>query len=147
MAVKAFSIEDGNLATKPITTSQTRTYKDIDLSFANKLSGDLFKKTDAAAVKQSIKNILLTNRTEKPFRPTFGANLNRLLFSLDTELDKSEIEDLIVSSVAKFEPRAVISKIDINIQGDYNNVNITVFFRIISTNTIDQVNVSLTRLR
>ena len=36
MATRAFSIEDGNLATKPITTSQKRTYKDIDLSFKKK---------------------------------------------------------------------------------------------------------------
>ena len=75
MAAKAFSIEDGNLSIKPITTSQIRTYKDIDLTFENKTSGDIFKKTDAAAVKQSIKNILLTNKTERPFQPYFGANL------------------------------------------------------------------------
>jgi len=42
MAVKAFSIEDGNLATKPITTSQARTYKDIDLTFAKKTTGEVF---------------------------------------------------------------------------------------------------------
>ena len=47
MATRAFSIEDGNLATKPITTSQTRTYKDIDLSFKKKTTGDIFKKNDA----------------------------------------------------------------------------------------------------
>ena len=77
MATRAFSIEDGNLATKSILTTQKRTYKDIDLSFAKKTTGEIFKKTDAAAVKQAVKNVLLTSRLEKPFNPDFGAGLNR----------------------------------------------------------------------
>ena len=44
MATRAFSIEDGNLATKSILTTQKRTYKDIDLSFAKKTTGEIFKK-------------------------------------------------------------------------------------------------------
>ena len=36
MPAKAYSLEDGNLSNKPIITSQTRTYNDIDLSFKKK---------------------------------------------------------------------------------------------------------------
>ena len=79
---KVFSIEDGNLTKVPLTSSVTRLYKDIDLTFAKKSSGDIFKKTDAAAVKQSVKNILMTNPTEKPFDPYFGGGLNEFLFTL-----------------------------------------------------------------
>lgn len=147
MPTKAFSIEDGNLSTKPITTSQTRTYKDIDLTFAKKATGDVYKKNDTAAVKQSIKNILMTNRTEKPFSPTFGGDLNRYLFSLDTEFDEYEIEDAVISSLAKFEPRARVTKIDSIISPDYNSVSITIQFRVLSTSTNEQITLSLTRLR
>ena len=76
---RVFSQEDGNLDTTPITTTRTKTYKDIDLTFTARTMGDLFKKTDAAAVKQSIKNILMTNATEKPFEPYFGGDLNSFL--------------------------------------------------------------------
>ena len=147
MATRAFSIEDGNLATKPITTSQTRTYKDIDLSFKKKTTGDIFKKNDAESVKQAIKNILLTNRTEKPFNPRFGGDLNRFLFSLDTEFDEFEIEDAVISAVAKFEPRARVTKIDSVISPDFNSVNITIQFQVLSTSTNEQLTLSLTRLR
>lgn len=147
MATRAFSIEDGNLATKPITTSQTRTYKDIDLSFAKKTTGDIFKKNDAESVKQAIKNILLTNRTEKPFSPRFGGDLNRFLFSLDTEFDEYEIEDAVISAIAKFEPRARVTKIDSVISPDYNSVSITIQFQVLSTSTNEQLTLSLTRLR
>lgn len=147
MPTRAFSVEDGNLAVKPIITSQTRTYNDIDLSFAKKTTGDIFKKNDAAAVKQSIKNILLTNRTEKPFAPNFGGDLNRFLFSLDTEFDEFEIEDMVVSSIAKSEPRARVTKVESNIAGDYNSVDIIITFQVVSTSQTEQLNISLTRLR
>jgi len=78
MPTRAFSIEDGNLGSKTILTSRAKSSKDIDLSFAKKGSGDVFKKEDAAAVKQAVKNLLLTNFSEKPFLPRFGGNLNSL---------------------------------------------------------------------
>ena len=147
MPTKAFSLEDGNLATKPIVTSQTRTYNDIDLSFKKKTTGDVFKKTDAAAVKQSIKNILLTNRFEKPFSPYFGGDLGRFLFSLDTEFDEEDVRDRVISAVSNFEPRASIRRVNVEIAPDFNSVLVDVVFQIIATEEIDTLTVSLTRLR
>lgn len=147
MPTRAYSIEDGNLATKSIVTSQTRTYTDIDLSFQKKTSGEVFKKTDAASVKQAIKNILLTNRTEKPFNPRFGTNLNNFLFNLDTDFDEFELEDMIISSLAKNEPRARVLDIKSVLISDFNTVSVTIQFQIVSTEIVDQVTLSLTRLR
>ena len=147
MPTKAFSLEDGNLATKPIVTSQTKTYNDIDLSFKKKTTGDVFKKTDAAAVKQSIKNILLTNRFEKPFSPYFGGDLGRFLFSLDTEFDEEDVRDRVISAVSNFEPRASIRKVNVEIAPDFNSVLVDVVFQIIATEEVDTLTVSLTRLR
>lgn len=147
MPTKAFSLEDGNLATKPIVTSQTKTYNDIDLSFKKKTTGDVFKKTDAAAVKQSIKNILLTNRFEKPFSPYFGGDLGRFLFSLDTEFDEEDVRDRVISAVSNFEPRASIRRVNVEIAPDFNSVLVDVVFQIIATEEVDTLTVSLTRLR
>ena len=71
---RVFSQEDGNLSTRSIITSRTKSYADIDLTFTRKPGTvtDIYKKTDAAAVKQSVKNILMTNRVEKPFLPYYG---------------------------------------------------------------------------
>lgn len=147
MPTRAYSVEDGNLATKSIVTSQSRTYTDIDLSFQKKTTGDIFKKTDAASVKQAIKNILLTNRTEKPFNPNFGGDLNKFLFSLDTEFDEYEIEDAIITTLAANEPRVRVLKIDPVLSPDFNSVNVTIKFQVLSTSTIEQISLSLTRLR
>ena len=79
---RVLSTEDGNLSSSNIISSRTKDYSDVDLSFVPKPNGDIFKKTDAAAVKQSVKNIILTNHFEKPFLPFFGGNVRSLLFEL-----------------------------------------------------------------
>jgi len=147
MAAKAFSIEDGNLSNKSIITSRSRLYQDIDLSFAKRSSGDIFKKTDAAAVKQSIKNLLLTNKREKPFNPTFGTNLNSLLFHTSEEFDEIEVKSFIANAIKNHEPRAILRDIYVSIEEEYYTANITIIFQVISTQEVVQLNVSLARLR
>ena len=105
---RVFSTEDGNLQTASILTSRIKTYSDIDLTFARKSNNDVFKKNDAAAVKQAVKNLLLTNFGDKPFEPFFGGNLNAFLFNLDTEFDNEDIEDAVAQALANHEPRAIL---------------------------------------
>ena len=52
MATK-LSTEDGNLSVSAITGTRTRVYKDIDLTFANKPSGEIFKKESCSCGKAS----------------------------------------------------------------------------------------------
>lgn len=144
---KAFSIEDGNLSNRPISSTIARRYKDIDLTFLNRPSGDLYKKTDAAAVKQSIKNLLLTNRTEKPFKPIYGGNLNSILFDLSEGYDELGIKESISLAVGNYEPRARVLEVNSIINPDFNSIQITVIFQMVTTLQIETVQVSLTRLR
>ena len=147
MPSRAFSIEDGNIGNKSILTSRREEYLDIDLSFAKKGSGDIFKKSSAAAVKQAVRNLLLTNFAEKPFLPRFGADLNSMLFRLSSDIDDDTLEDDIIKAIETFEPRARVLNIKSNISPDTNEVNITVTFQIINTSEEAFVDVSLTRLR
>ena len=147
MPTRAFSIEDGNLGSKTILTSRTKSSEDIDLSFAARPSGDIFKKTDAAAVKQAVKNLLLTNFSEKPFLPRFGGNLNSLLFALNTDIDDEDLEEQIISAIETYEPRARVTNISSNVNDDQHQVKVTVTFRIINTNETVTTNIDLTRLR
>lgn len=147
MVTKAFSIEDGNLNKAAIVTARSKLYSDIDLSFENKPSGDIYKKVDAAAVKQSVKNILLTNHGEKPFKPLFGANLRGLLFELSSPTLEEDLNAAIRVAIANHEPRAIVQRIIVRSQPDYNSIWVTVEFRIINTTETVSVEVDLTRLR
>lgn len=147
MVARAFSVEDGNTNSKSINVARQKIYKDIDLTFAKRPDNDVYRKNDAAAVKQSVKNILLTNYAEKPFVPEFGANLNDFLFNLDTEFDDDLIEEAIVQAINDYEPRAQVLNVNVNTNGDYHEVTATVTFRVISTNDTVTIELDLTRLR
>ena len=144
---RVFSIEDGNLNTKSILTSRNKIYSDIDLTFEKKGNGDIFKKTDVAAVRQAVKNLLMTNFGEKPFEPNFGGNLNAFLFNLDTEFDELEIEENVAQAMAAFEPRAILRHVKALILSDQNAVNVKVIFQVVNVPEVQELNINLTRLR
>lgn len=149
MAIRrAFAQEDTNLQTATIATSRVRQYKDIDLSFTAKPSGEIYKKTDAAAVKQAVKTLLLTNSLEKPFRPTFGGNLQSELFELaDNYVTGPIVKDKIISSIERFEPRADIIDVRAVVLPDNNEIEVTIEFKIVNTNEIVSLTTTLSRLR
>jgi len=142
---KIFSTEDGKLNTSVRLTSE-RLYTDFDLVFEKKTStdGDIFKKTDAGAVKQAIKTLLLTNRFEKPYRPQFGADLYSLLFSLADEESGEEISSAITEAIERYEPRVAVQRLQVSATPDYSTVDVTIEFRVINTQLIDTLRLSIT---
>jgi phage baseplate assembly protein W len=148
MAIRrVLSTEDGNLQKSTLISSRAVDYLDIDLTFAKRPSGDIYKKKDAAAVKQSIKNLLLTDFYEKPFQPFFGANLRAMLFELADEDTEDEVEENIRNAINKYEPRAEILTITVNVLPDQNDMRVSVYFKIISTQETVTFTTNLSRLR
>ena len=147
MVTRAFSIEDGNLNTPALITSRRVDYKDVDLTFEARPSGDIFKKSDAASVKQAVKTLLLTSNGEKPFKPNFGANLGGLLFEL-MDLDaEEEIAEAIKIALENYEPRVRLLEVFVNASPDQNAIGVRVTFQIINTEEIVTFQTSLSRVR
>ena len=146
MVTKAFSVEDGN-QNSSLLTSRNKKYSDIDLLFANKISGDIFKKVDASAVKQSVKNIVRTGRLEKPFQPEFGANLGNILFELADEGLEFEVEERITESIRVYEPRAREVTTKVVSQPDQNSLSVTIQFKVGNMTEPELINTTIARLR
>lgn len=146
--VKSLSAEDRNLNSITRITSQKLTsYKDIDLTFARKRNGDIFKKNDAAAVKQAVKNLILTNYYEKPFQPYFGANIQGLLFELSTGIFEDDIESQIRHAIEMYEPRAQVQRIIADIGYDEYTIDVSITFKVVNTSEVVELTTQLTRLR
>ena len=149
MARYAYSREDqGDLNTSTVKSARNKEHIDIDLNFTPKAtSGDIFKKTQLSAVKQSIKNLLMTNRLEKPFVANFGANITGMLFELaDGESDYFLKKD-IVSTIQIFEPRVQVLNLDVKVDPDYNRLCVKLEFKIRNTNEVAEFSTTLRRLR
>lgn len=149
MAVtKSLSIEDRNLQTPSIITTRSKNFSDFDLTFAVKTTGDVYKKTDAAAVRQSVKTILQTNYNERPFQPFFGANLRARLFDNFTEEENAiVIEDAIRDVLAFYEPRASVLAVAVDDNPDRNYLNVRVEFQVVNTEEIVVLETSVSRIR
>ena len=144
---KAFAVEDKNLNQASIIVSRNKLYRDINLSFTVRDDGEVYKTIDAGAVKQAIKNLLLTNHFEKPFLPLYGGNLRDLLFELATSSISEEITSNITRAIESYEPRAKIVDIRVDNRADYNSIGVTVEFRIVNTEETVIFTTTLVRLR
>ena len=142
MAIK--SNQDGDLSNS-IRVTKERLYSDFDLTFGARTTqdGDIYKKTDAAAVKQALKTLILTNRFEKPYRPAFGGNLAGLLFELANEDTGDEILSRVKATIARYEPRVRVLDIEVTAEPDYNSVDVKIEFRVVATGFTDVLKVVL----
>ena len=123
-------------------------YTDIDLNLtAHPSSGDLSLKYDKDAVKRSLRNIMLTNNFERPFKPNFGANLRGLLFELADDITKYEIRSQIMEAVEAYEPRVRVNQIDLQQSRTGNDMHVSLIYGIVGIQAPQQVEVILQRVR
>jgi len=150
MTRRAFTQEKTNLGRGEVsvTLSRNREYSDIDCTLAVKTGGDIFKKVNAAAVKQSLKNLIMTNTFEKPFRPEFGANLRGLLFELADEGTDYFVIERLKRIMEEQEPRADILNIIVsNALEIRNHIAITITFKVVNYQQTFSLTANLERLR
>lgn len=126
----------------------TRTFSDIDLNFiANPNTGDITKKFDENAIKQSVKNLVMTNHYEKPFHPEIGSQINSLLFEPFSPLLQNMLERAIVNTITNFEPRVVLLQVLVNLNPDNHTVFVEIVFRIVNTEKPITIDLILQRTR
>jgi hypothetical protein len=119
-------------------------FKDMTQSPVN---ADLARKVDENSVKESVRNLILTNRGERLFQPEIGCDIRQLLFeniSPDTIIVAKEI---IRTTIENYEPRCNIIGIDILGSIDSNNIGIIITFNIINREEPVVLTLTLDRVR
>lgn len=101
--------------------------KDLEI---NLLTDDLAVTRDEDAVKEAMRNLMLTDRGERLMQPYLGAGLKELLFENLTPATLELIKDRVQTTLEIYEPRADI--IDVTAAGslDENEVYVNVRFYI-----------------
>ena len=136
------------MATQDIIARE-RTYTDIDFAFrANPITGDVSLKKEVQAVKQSVLNILLTNRGERPFDPEFGSDIRKQLFENFDPITEQLLSDQIRSALRNYEPRVRVLNINIDGKPNRNSIDVSLEIEIQSPEqTVTSVDFSIERLR
>lgn len=112
----------------------TRVFSDIDFNFTrHPVSGDLTRRLDDAAVKQSIKNLIMTNHFERPFHSEIGSPVMTLLFEPMTPLTTHMVRRSIIDLISNFEKRVQLLGVEVIDAEDNLSLYVTITFRIVNT--------------
>jgi len=133
----------------PISTvSRKKGWADLNLKLTrHPIRKDIIPLKDDEAIKNSVKNLVLTNFFERPFQPQVGANLRGLLFEPADAITKYELSDGIKQVLVDYEPRIRVTRVGIEDESDRNAYRITVHFQIIEMDLNTEVEIVLQRLR
>jgi phage baseplate assembly protein W len=123
-------------------------FKDLDLDFApHPMTSDVPQKTDAEAVKRAIRNLVMMNKYDKPFKPQIDARLTRLLFEPATPMTAVMVRSNIIDILNRYEPRAKINDVVVIFNEDTNTFEVTISFMLLNTRENSKVFVTIERLR
>ncbi len=119
-------------------------HKDLRVS---PISKDLALMKDEDAVKQSIKNLMLTDPGERLMQPNIGGGIRQLLFEQMTPGTLKLMEENIVDTIEIYEPRAELIDVRVIAGLDDTQVNISVLFSVRNEEQPIQLDVILDRTR
>jgi phage baseplate assembly protein W len=130
------------------TTQIVSGFSDLDLNFTmHPVKKDINRHINEVAVVNSVKNLILTNHYERPFRPDIGSNVRRILFENMDAISATTLQNEIIQTIKNYEPRINVSKLVVS--PDYENNGFTVYmeFFVINRTTPITINFFLERIR
>lgn len=130
------------LTKKPNVYSDFR--KDLKISPVSK---DITLIKDEDAVKQSIRNLLLTDPGERLMQPFLGGGIKGLLFENITSDVLKLIKEKVTSTIETYEPRAELIDVIVSSNYDDNQVGILVRFFVKNVEQPIELDVILERIR
>ncbi len=123
-------------------------YSDFLIDFSpNPLTGSLAKITNENAIKQSLKNLILTTMGERFHQETLGSKIKTILFDPIDNISEELLKSSIINTIQK-EPRAKLFHLEVVGNPDKNQYNITIFFESIHfPGQVFHLNLLLKRIR
>jgi phage baseplate assembly protein W len=126
----------------------TRIFSDLDLNFtAHPVTKDITRRYDDNAIKQSVKNLLLTRNYERPFHSEIGSPIRQLLFDNPGPMFNVMLKRAVIDVINNFEPRVNIIDVRVDDYSDANEVYITLEFTIVNTERPLTLDLALERTR
>jgi phage baseplate assembly protein W len=131
-----------------VTVSMPKKYRDLPLSFLKHPgTGDVRPINDIDAVKQSVKNLILTNFGDRPFQSKIGSNVTFLLFELVSPFTTEAIRRNIETTLREQEPRVNGVIVNVFDASDSNGYVVHLNYNIVSLNINVETSFFLRRLR
>lgn len=123
-----------------IKTKESRSFKDVALSFSrNPQTADINILTNESAIKQAIKNVVLTRPGEKLFEPLFGSEVSGLLFENFDFILADQLRTEVITAIETFEPRVVLDDVTVEWLEEDHAVEIGVTYTIVGESVLREL--------
>lgn len=130
------------------TVSREPDYHDIDLSFTkNRRSRDIASLNGTAAIVKSLENLINLNFYEKPFQPSIGSSVRKLLFDNIGQMTSIFLQNAIIEVIQNFEPRVRLTGVIVTPDPENNRYTVSIIFTIANFDQTVTVDLFLTRVR
>ena len=104
-------------------------YSDITTGFVkHTVTTDLARITNFDSVRRSVRSLILTNKYERLLDPRIGGNISALLFEPMTPDTTILLKNAIDTTIKNYEPRAIISEIQVIPDYDRNAYYVSITF-------------------
>lgn len=119
--------------------------KDLSNDFLlNPLTGDVSIKKGEDAIRQSLKNLLLMQKFDKPFDPQLDVGIQELLFEqLPLDVFTQILRDKINYIIKEYEPRVALQKVEMQELPDQNKILIDITYSVKNTSFEQPQNLQL----
>tara|TARA_R110000868_G_scaffold72961_6_gene211965 strand:- start:17087 stop:17503 length:417 start_codon:yes stop_codon:yes gene_type:complete len=111
------------------------------------VSADLTVWKDEDSVKESMRNLILTDRGERLMQPNLGGNINAMLFENITPSTLMLIQNQVRTTIELYEPRAELIDVTATSNIDDNTVKVNIAFYITNVQQPITLDVFLERTR
>ena len=91
------------------------------------------------AIKQSVRNLILTMFGERPFQPTIGSRVKMLLFEPWDPFAVDTIKSEIFNCIKRLEPRVECTGVGLRDENDINSVHISIDYTIVGQQEVQNV--------
>ena len=108
---------------------------------------DIARRVNENAVRDSIRNLVLTDRGERLFQPDIGCDIRGSLFENIDQNTVLILKENIKSTIRQYEPRCIVKDIVVNANIDRHEVFVKIIFSVINTNRNLSLTIDLSRVR
>ena len=91
------------------------------------------------AIKQSVRNLLLTQFGERPFQDKIGSQVRMLLFEPWDPFSVDTMKNEIFNCLARLEPRIQVTRVNVRDDSDINSVQISIDYTIVGEQVVQNV--------